>query len=303
MGATVHASVMSREVLEFLAPRPGDVVVDGTLGGGGHAAALCAAIGPTGRLHGFDRDPAALDRARLVLEPYAARCSLRQGNFADLAALLADAGLAPVDALLLDVGLSSDQLADPARGFSFQSDGPLDMRMDTSTGGTAAEIVNRWPRERLETLLFACGEEPRARRIVRALCERRRRAPFVGTLDLANVVASAAGRSGRIHPATRTFQALRIAVNGELEALERVLADVRAGRLLRPGGRVAVLSFHSLEDRRVKEAFRDGRRDGQLEVLLRKPLVATDEELRTNPRARSAKLRAARFLGPAASSS
>lgn len=294
---TVHRSVMLSEVLAWLSPRPGEVMVDGTLGGGGHAAAICAAVAPAGRLIGLDRDPAALERARAVLAPCAERCTLLAANFADLATRLAELGIGPVDGLLLDLGLSSDQLTAPERGFSFSADGPLDMRMDPEAGPTAADLVNRWPQDRLAAALFELGEEARARAIARALCERRRRASFRTTLDLAGVVASVLGRHGRIHPATRTFQALRIAVNGELEALERVLADVRAGRILRPGGRAVVLSFHSLEDRRVKTAFREGERAGELRVLTKKPLQPTRAEELANPRARSAKLRAAVFVG------
>ncbi|MBI5369505.1 MAG: 16S rRNA (cytosine(1402)-N(4))-methyltransferase RsmH [Planctomycetes bacterium] len=298
VAGTVHVSVMPREVLELLAPRPGAVIVDGTLGGGGHAEAICAAIGSGGRLIGFDRDPAALERARASLAPFADRTTLVHANFTEVGAWSAAHGVGPLDGILLDLGLSSDQLADPARGFSFAADGPLDMRMDPSEPGPdAAELVNRAPPDQLETILRDLGEEPRARAVVRALCERRRRRPISTTAELAELIAGVLGRHGRIHPATRTFQGLRIAVNHELRGLGVALEFICAGRLLKPGGRAVLISFHSLEDRRVKQAFRAAALAGSLRLLTKKPLTPERDELRQNPRSRSAKLRAAEAVG------
>jgi 16S rRNA (cytosine1402-N4)-methyltransferase len=294
-------------VLDGLQPRPGGTYIDGTLGAGGHAAGLLAASAPTGRLLGLDRDPAALAVATAALAPFGERARLAQASYiqmAQQAARQAQAGwpdFAPVDGILLDLGLSSLQLADPARGFAFQTDGPLDMRFDPSAPLTADEIVNTWPVDELADIIYRYGEEPRARRLARAIEAAR---PLGTTGQLAEVIERAAGgrRGERTHPATRAFQALRIAVNGELEAVETVL-PVALG-LLRPGGRLAVISFHSLEDRLVKSYFRrvargqdDPGRPAPLEFVpaarevTRKPVTAAPDEIARNPRARSAKLR------------
>jgi 16S rRNA (cytosine1402-N4)-methyltransferase len=279
---------MFEQVLELLRPRPdvGFVALDGTLGAGGHAFGLLERSSPDGRLIGLDADPQALELARQRLSEFEGRFELIQRNFRELGEL----GLEPLDAVLLDLGLSSMQLDTSGRGFSFRSDEPLDMRFDPSSEApTTAELVNTLPEAELEHILRAYGEEPRARRVARAIVQRR---PLETTTDLVGAVTAALGPArGRINPATRTFQALRIAVNDELGALEAGLDA--AVKLLRPGGRVAVISFHSLEDRIVKWRFRGWAEQGLVHVLTRKPLLPDDDETRRNPRARSAKLRAA----------
>ena len=286
----------------FLAVRPGGVYIDGTVGGGGHAEAILESSAPDGRLLGLDRDPGALEAAGERLARFGGRAVLRHGSFARLAALAE--GFAPVDGVLLDLGLSSLQLADPARGFAFSQEGPLDMRFDpTAPGPTAADLVNGLPVKELAALLYRYGEERQAGRIAEAIVAAR---PLETTRQLAEVIERAVGRRGRIHPATRTFQALRIAVNKELEALEAALPQ--AVDLLRPGGRLVVISFHSLEDRIVKRFLRRESRDcicppetpvctcghtAQLRLLTRKPVRPDPEEVERNPRARSARLRAA----------
>ena len=303
----MHQSVLLSEVLAGLALRPGAVVVDGTLGGGGHSEALANAVGSQGRVVALDRDAGALDRARLKLGDRVARCTLVQSSFARMDEVVSGLGLSQVDGVLLDIGISSDQLDDPDRGFSFMKEGPLDMRMDQEAPVTAADLLNTLPEADLARLLKRYGEEPRARAIAHRVVSQRGVVPFRRTTQLADLVTEVyGGRRGRIHPATLSFQALRIAVNGELEALEAGLA---AGlRILKVGGRMAVITFHSLEDRIVKQFFVDhqGRMESlpeggakwvgalpKMSILTRKPVVATDEECRGNPRARSAKLRVA----------
>jgi 16S rRNA (cytosine1402-N4)-methyltransferase len=287
----VHVPVLLGPVLDFLDLHPGLVVVDGTVGAGGHAQHILERIQPGGRLIGMDRDPMMLAHARKVLtQP---DVCLVHANYADLGQALAGRGLSFVDRVLIDLGLSSDQLADAGRGFSFDADGPLDMRFDTSHGPTAADLVNRCPEAELARILFEYGEERHSRRIARRIVAQR---PIRTAAELAELVRRAApphrGRQ-RIHPATRVFQALRIAANDELGAL-RTLLHNELPRVLRPGGRAVVISFHSLEDRLVKQAFRD--RD-RWENLTRKPVIADEAELRANPRSRSAKLRAAVIKG------
>ncbi|MCI0355478.1 MAG: 16S rRNA (cytosine(1402)-N(4))-methyltransferase RsmH [Acidobacteria bacterium] len=274
----------------------GGTYLDATLGLGGHAFAVARRLGAQGRLIGFDKDPQALEIARRRLSPPAdsggdwPEVRLVQGSFTEIAALPA----ASADGLLADLGLSSLQLGDAARGFSFLAEGPLDMRMDPrtdpQTGPTAEQVVNRMDEITLAQVIYEFGEERRSRRIARAIVRAR---PIRNTMHLAQVI-SAAFRSmkpGRIHPATRTFQAIRIHVNRELEELEALLKA--APRVLRPGGRLVVISFHSLEDRRVKDALREGARAGIYRLLTPKPVTASDEEVAQNPRSRSAKLRAA----------
>ena len=310
MAATVHVPVLLEPVVQWLAPRPGMVLVDGTLGGGGHARALAERVEPGGLLLALDRDPAAIAAAEATL--VGLPVCLAHANFCDLPEVLAafqerlpspacgrgaggeggiSEALAAVDGVLLDLGLSSDQLADPLRGFSFDSGGPLDLRFDPMRGEPAARLVNRLSEAHLTELLSAYGEERYSRRIARAICARRRQAPIERSADLADLIRRSVPRpphGERIDPATRAFQALRIAVNDELKSLEIALR--RIPDCLRPGGRLAVISFHSLEDRRVKEAFRD---DPRLTVLTRKPICADDAEKARNPRSRSAKLRVA----------
>jgi 16S rRNA (cytosine1402-N4)-methyltransferase len=287
-----HRSVLPAEVLAQLAPRQGGRYIDGTLGGGGHAVALLEASAPDGRLLGLDVDPAALVAAGERLAPFGGRATLARGNFRHLAQLAREHGFGVVDGVLLDLGVSSYQLDTPERGFSFQTEAPLDMRLDPQGEVTAADLVNELPEQELADLIYRFGEERGSRRIARLVVEARRRARIETTGELAGIVARAlGGRHGKIHPATRTFQALRIAVNGELESLELALPQMV--ELLAAGGRVAVISFHSLEDRIVKLFFRAEAEAGRLRILTKKPLEATEDEARANPRSRSAKLRAA----------
>ena len=279
---------MLDEVLEQLQPAPGKIIVDGTLGGAGHTRALAAKVEPGGFVLSLDRDPNVIERAAQELTGLAVK--LAQANFCEFADVLREINVGKVDGVLLDLGLSSDQLADDQRGFSFDSDGALDLRFDPETGQPASALVNRMAAEKLADLIYQYGEERHSRRIARAIDERRRQRPIETSRDLADIVRRVVPRSrvDKIDPATRTFQALRIAVNDELGSLERVLKELPA--YLKPGGRVAIISFHSLEDRRVKEAFRD---DPRWEPVTRKPLTPSEAEIDRNPRSRSAKLRVA----------
>jgi len=275
-------------VLQWLRPTPGGVYVDATVGAGGHAERLLEASGPSGTVVGIDRDPEALEVARHRLARFGGRVQLVHGNFAALKTLLHGLGLREVDGVLFDLGVSSLQLQRPERGFSFHFPGPLDMRMDPGQPQTAADLVNRLSEAELADLLRRYGEEPFARRIARSIVRRR---PLRTTTELVEAVQAAVPRSRwprRLHVATRTFQALRIATNRELECLEEALGQVP--EVLRPGGRAVVISFHSLEDRLVKRAFQS---DPRLRPLTRKPVRPDAEEVRANPRARSARLRVA----------
>jgi 16S rRNA (cytosine1402-N4)-methyltransferase len=284
--------VLPAEVLAGLAPRPGGRYIDGTLGGGGHAAAVLEASAPDGRLLGLDVDPAALEAAGARLAKYGARFVAEHGNFREIGVLARAHGFGGSDGVLLDLGVSSHQLDTPERGFSFQADAPLDMRLDPRGDTTAADLVNELPEAELADLIYRYGEERGSRRIARSIAEARRRRRIERTGELAALVARAlGGRHGKIHPATRTFQALRIAANRELESLELALPQIVD--LLAPGGRVAVIAFHSLEDRIVKQFFRAEADAGRLRIITRKPLEAGDAEARANPRSRSAKLRVA----------
>ena len=285
-----HEPVLLAETLELLAVRPGGLYVDGTVGLGGHAAAILGAGAPDARLIGFDRDAETLERARAALAGFGARVRLEHADFREAPARLA--GERP-DGIVLDLGVSSVQLDTAERGFSFQADGPLDMRMDRSRGETAADVVNGMEEGDLADVIYRYGEERASRRIARAIARAREKAPIATTGALATIVRRAAGgpRWQRIDPATRTFQALRIFVNAELESLGDALRAL-AG-LLAPGGRLAVIAFHSLEDREVKHTFRALGGEGY-DVLTKKPVrPGADEEAR-NPRSRSARLRALR---------
>jgi 16S rRNA (cytosine1402-N4)-methyltransferase len=286
-----HVSVLPSEVVKLLEPAPGQVVVDATVGAGGHARLLAERVAPGGRVIGLDQDPGMLDLARPRLEGLPV--TLVHANFDRLREVLDELGLGAVDAVLADLGVCSDQLDAAGRGFSFQQEGPLDMRLDPTQGEPASALLRRLNERDLADLIYQYGEERFSRRIARKIVETRKRAPLETTGQLADLVRRCVprprNRRHTIDPATRVFQALRIAVNDELGALDRLLADLP--RCVRPGGRAAVISFHSLEDRRVKQAFRDR---SLWEVLTAKPVQATEEELRDNPRARSAKLRAAR---------
>lgn len=296
-----HVPVLLQEVLDALRPAPGRLIFDGTLGGGGHTEALLQ-HGAT--VVAMDQDEEALRHAGERLRPYVDRfCSLR-GNFRDFPKILSEAGIQGLDAMLVDIGVSSRHLDAAERGFSFSKDGPLDMRMDTSGGRTAADIVNTAPVEELERILKVYGEEPQARRIARAIVQDRARKPFTTTLQLADLVARICPKHGKKHPATLTFQALRIETNQELDALRDFLTA--APRWLKPGGRLAVISFHSLEDRVVKHTFQHQSQafldrpewpaprpnpECVYRLITRKPVEASEAELALNPRARSARLR------------
>ncbi|MCX7634537.1 MAG: 16S rRNA (cytosine(1402)-N(4))-methyltransferase RsmH [Syntrophales bacterium] len=303
-----HTPVLFHEALESLRCRGGGIYVDGTVGGGGHGGGILKASEPDGRLIGIDRDDDALREAGRRLAGYGDRVTLVKGNFADLDYILRILGIDRVDGILLDLGVSNHQLTSPERGFGFSADGPLDMRMDREGSLTAAEIVNTYSQERLETLIREWGEERMARRIARLIVAKRRLAPLRTTGELARIVAEAVGgrRGGAIHPATRTFQALRIAVNGELDNLQRVI-PVGTERL-KPGGRFTIIAFHSLEDRIVKRGFLSLTgicscppgapvcccpREGKLRIINRRPIRPGEDEVAANPAARSARLRTA----------
>ncbi|HOI54367.1 MAG TPA: 16S rRNA (cytosine(1402)-N(4))-methyltransferase RsmH [Phycisphaerae bacterium] len=295
-----HLSVLLNETLDVLSLRPGELVLDGTVGGGGHAVAMLERIAPDGRLIGLDRDAGALEVAASRLAGSPGRSVLRQEDFADFQRVLDELDVAAVDAVLLDLGVSSFQFGPSGRGFSFQHDEPLDMRMDVRGGPTAADLVNDLDERELADLFYTYGEERNSRRIARRLVEARRGGRIETTGRLAELIVSAQGqryrgRWQRIHPATKCFMALRIAVNEEIESLQR-FCDAVVERL-NPGGRVAIISFHSLEDRIVKTTFRRLAAEGAIELLTRKPIVPGEQEEAANPRSRSAKLRAARRLG------
>ncbi|OGL74567.1 16S rRNA (cytosine(1402)-N(4))-methyltransferase [Candidatus Uhrbacteria bacterium RIFCSPHIGHO2_02_FULL_60_10] len=292
-----HVPVLLNEVIAGLALAPGQAVVDGTVGLGGHAAAILERTAPDGRLLGLDRDEAALDAARSQLGRFGSRVMLVRASYRDVRRVLLTHAFGPVQAALLDLGFSSLEIDDPTRGFSFRADGPLDMRFDRDQELTAAEIVNHESAEELSKMIWDFGEERFSRSIARAIVAARKTQPIVGTLALAEIIGGAVPgwyRRGRLHPATRTFQALRIAVNDELGCLRAALPEFLEA--LAPGGRLAVISFHSLEDRIVKNYFNEAAEQGRASVLTRRPIVAADEENAANPRARSAKLRLLRKI-------
>lgn len=306
-----HVPVLLDSVLEHLAPRMGGRYVDGTLGGGGHAAAVAERVGPAGIVLGIDQDPAARARAAERLAPYSERMRIAAGNFADIARLVDAHGVRPVDGILLDLGVSSHQLDTADRGFAIKHQGPLDMRMDPESEGIdAAELLNTESESEIARILFEYGEESRSRRIAAEIVRAR---PLRTTEDLVDCVRRTMPfrtRPGQIHPATKVFQAVRIAVNRELDVLRDAIDA--AVSVLAPGGRLVVISYHSLEDRIVKESFRRlaGIREGNdlpsvepdpvplLSIVTRKPVVPSESEIRCNPRARSAKLRCAELLEP-----
>ncbi len=295
-----HTPVLRDEVAELLSPAAGERIVDCTVGLGGHAADLLSRGGPDLRLIGIDRDEANLARAKQRLAPFAPRVRLFHADFADVAQVLEQAEANAADVLLADLGVASTQLDDPGRGFSFAADGPLDMRMDTGRGRTAADLVNELRETDLADLIYRYGQERYSRRIARAIVHARRGRRVERTGMLAEIVVGALPAPVRrrrrgVHPATRTFQALRIAVNDELGSLERLLAALPD--VLATGARAAVIGFHSLEDRPVKRAFRAWAAEQRAEVLTRKPITASEAESRRNPRSRSAKLRGIRWIG------
>ena len=294
MSKPQHVPVLLDEVMEYLNVRPGGVVADATLGLAGHSSEIARRLGPKGTLIAFDRDPEAMKLAKARLDELAAELGSEMPTVKLVPKAFSEAAneIDPgsLDGLLADIGVSSLQLDEAHRGFSFRSDGPLDMRMDTRTGETAEQVVNQEDENELADLIYEFGEERRSRRIARAIVRAR---PITTTAELARVVSAVAPsmKGDKIHPATRTFQALRIRVNNELGEIKTLLES--APSLLKPGGRLVVISFHSLEDRIVKDAFRDAGRNKIFEVLTKKPVIAGEEEERRNPRSRSAKLRAA----------
>lgn len=282
-----HTPVMAAEAIEWIAAGPGKVIVDCTAGLGGHTKLIAGAVGESGRVIALDRDAQSLEMARRNVGELESRIRFHHGEFSNLRAALDAAGVESVDAVLADLGTSVYQLTDPERGLSILADGPLDMRLDQSTGQTAADLVNQCAETALADLIYEFGEERRARKLARAIVRGR---PFRSTRELAACVESVLPRTGKLHPATRVFMALRIAVNGEMEELDALL-DI-APRMIRPGGRFVVIAFHSLEDRKVKHSFRALEQAGVATVLTKHPLVAGEEEVRRNPPSRSAKLRA-----------
>jgi 16S rRNA (cytosine1402-N4)-methyltransferase len=302
-----HEPVLPGQTLEYLDPRPGQTVVDCTLGRGGHAALIAERLGPVGLLIGLDADPRNLDYARERLRDVACRTHLVHANFSRLGEVLAAAGVPRVHGILADLGVSTNQLLDTAYGLSFSTagDGPLDMRLDPELPHSAADLLRFWSEKQIANVLYSLAQERYSRRIARKIVEKRGREPINTVAELADLVRSCVPRERRdrgpragmsIDPATRTFMALRMAVNRETEALGALLAEA-PGRLL-PGGRLVVISFHSGEDRLVKQAMRNAAGLGLLEIVTKRPVTPSDEEVRQNPRSRSAKLRAARGPGP-----
>ncbi len=301
-----HVSVLLEECIENLNIRPDGIYVDGTLGGAGHSSRIAARL-TTGRLIGIDRDPVALQAAGERLKPYKDRVTLVHSNFSQMAQVLADLNIPGVDGILLDLGVSSPQLDDGSRGFSYMTDAPLDMRMNNNDSLSAETVVNTWSQEELKRILYTYGEERYAPQIAAAICRRREEAPIKTTLELVDIIRSAmppAALREKQHPAKRSFQAIRIAVNDELGAVEQIMKD--AIGLLNSGGRLAIITFHSLEDRIVKSGMNDAAKGctcppsfpvcvcgkkPQVKLISKKPIISTEEELKDNPRARSAKLR------------
>jgi len=289
-----HQTVMAAEVVRFIEPRPGGVYLDVTAGAGGHSAALLEAC-PTARIVALDRDPLAIEAARARLEPHSARALVEKARFSEAERVLREAGIGLLDGLIADLGVSSPQLSDPERGMSFRLEGPLDMRMDPSSGETALELIMSLTQDELADVIYELGEERRSRRVARCIKQALAQHELSTTLDLRRAVVRAVGphRVGGIDPATRTFQALRMAVNSELIELKALLG--MAPKLLAPGAPAVVISFHSLEDRIVKHSFAERQIWTRLTP---KPLIPSSVEQENNPRARSAKLRAARLVEP-----
>ncbi|HSV31214.1 MAG TPA: 16S rRNA (cytosine(1402)-N(4))-methyltransferase RsmH [Atribacteraceae bacterium] len=285
-----HRPVMTGEVCRCLAHRSDGIYVDCTVGGGGHARALFLVLSGKARLVGIDRDPDALDAARGWLDPFRSRLTLIQGSFSDIDRILDSLQITQVSGILCDLGVSSRQLDTPHRGFSFREDGPLDMRMDPGQTLSAGQVINTFPERELADILYRYGEERKSRRIARSIVRYREKKPVETTGELAGIIRRALGWSrGKIDPATRSFQAIRIFVNHELEELRNALEKVPA--LLEPGGKIVILSYHSLEDRQVKTFFRG---DSRLVVETKKPILTGNNEIKENPRSRSARLRVAR---------
>jgi len=294
--STGHTPVLTKEVCELLNVQPGEIVVDATVGLAGHARLFAEAVGPEGMLIGLDVDPANLDLARKVLADFPCPIKLFHANFCDIQEIFKELDLDRVDIIFADLGVSSTQLDQFERGFSFREDGPLDMRMNPNLKTTATDLVNTLKERELADLIFYNSQEHASRRIAKRICQYRREGRITTTLQLSSIVAGALGvnpnsRKNKIHPATRTFLALRIAVNREIHCLETLLDQVPA--LLRPGGRFGVIAFHSVEDKPVKLNFRQQKNERKYQIMTKKPIVACDEERVSNPRSRSAKLRVA----------
>lgn len=294
-----HIPVMVQEILQYVNPKPGDVIVDGTLGTAGHARQMIERILPGGKFIGLDRDRESLEIGKQRLRNFAQACVFAHANFSDLDRVLAENRIRQVDGMIFDLGVSSFQLDDPERGFSFQADGPLDMRLDRSSYISAYDLLNTLTEQELSVLLRNFGQERWHNRIARYLIRERERAPISSTAQLAQLVVRAIPtryrrRHYRIHPATRTFQAVRIAVNRELETLEASLE--KACLFLRPGARICVISFHSLEDRIVKLLFRRKKAEAEMAIVTPKPVTPLQSEIEANPRSRSSKLRVAEKL-------
>jgi len=292
-----HKPVLLQKVIEYISPSQGEIFVDATFGWGGHAKAMLETLQPGGRIVGIDRDEEQLQETALRFRDAidSKSLTLLEGNFGNIRKLLDGANIGLVDGCLLDLGVSSMQIDDAERGFSFLSDGPLNMRMNRrGRGARAADLIRKLPEKDLANLIFEYGEERYSRRIARAIVAARKKQRIETTCQLADIVARSMPGRGRIHPATRTFQALRIAVNRELDALEAFLEQIRD--VLKLGGRVVVISFHSLEDRMVKRHFKAAASEGFLSLLNKKPIQAERGEIRSNPRSRSAKLRAAQRI-------
>lgn len=290
----LHVSVMPQEVIEFLNPPAGGCFLDGTLGLAGHSALIAERIGPSGRLIALDKDHKALALAKKKLSGFSGRMDLVHSDFRDFDIVLKNLGVDAVDGMLFDLGISSFQLDEPQRGFSFRSEGPLDMRMDQEALTSAKDLVNTLKEEDLADIIFNFGEERFSRRIAKAIVQYRSRKPVETTQELEEIIFTSVPvsyRRQKIHPATRTFQAIRIAVNRELEALTSVMD--KCADYLKEGGRIGVISFHSLEDRIVKEKFKSLAKSGVMTLIVKKPLRPTDEEIQSNPRSRSARFRIA----------
>ena len=290
-----HVPVLTEEVMKFLAPKPGDNFIDCTLGDGGHSAAILHLTAPVGKVLGFDLDSDAVKVVRKNLESFGSRLVARNESYVNLAVAVAEENFGPAAGILMDFGFSSPQLEERNRGFSFLRDEPLDMSYSTAEGHTtAAEIVNTWPKDEITRVLAEYGEEHLAGRIASAVIKARREKHIISTVQLVEVIKSAVPKNyehGRIHPATRTFQALRIAANDELGSIEKVLPQALSA--IKPGGRLVCISFHSLEDRIVKTFFKEMSAARKIEILTPKPVTAQEKEIQNNPRSRSAKLRAA----------
>ncbi|MFH1877448.1 MAG: 16S rRNA (cytosine(1402)-N(4))-methyltransferase RsmH [Candidatus Omnitrophota bacterium] len=290
----IHHPVLLQEVIEGLELAPGKVILDATAGGGGHSAEILKKISPSGKLIAVDRDPEAVERVEAGLRQYKGLTVLINDNFKNVEKILEKAGMKKIDGAVFDLGVSSFQIDDPERGFSFLRDGVLDMRFSRGQKISAKDVVNRYGKEDIAEIIKKYGEERHAGLVAGAICSSRKLKVITTTGELADIVVRAVGRKYRgqkIHPAARTFQALRIYVNEELEAVSEALTKTVS--LLNPGGRICVISFHSLEDRIVKNIFRDFKSKGELKIITKKPICPSGEEVRYNPRARSAKLRVA----------